>query len=161
MFKGVKRCLMAMVMMAGLTMMASAEEANPNLIMPNPEIAPAEVVEIQMMALQNNDRVEDDLGILQTWTFAHPDNKAVTGPYRRFAGMIKTPTYAPMINHLNHRILDQQQDNGQVEFLVEMESQDNKLYRFVWVVKQVTGGSLDKCWMTSAVSAPQPMGQGS
>ncbi len=157
----IKRGLMVAAMMASFVMTASAEEDNPNLIMPDPGIEPAEVVAIQMMALQNNDRVEDDLGILQTWTFAHPDNKAVTGPYRRFAGMIKTPTYAPMINHLNHRILDQQQDNGQVEFLVEMESQDNQLYRFVWVVKQVMGGSLDKCWMTSAVSAPQPMGQGS
>jgi len=161
MFTGIKRCLIAAVMMAGLIITASAEEDNSSLIMPDPEIAPAEVVAIQMMALQNNDRVEDDLGILQTWTFAHPDNKAVTGPYRRFASMIKTPTYAPMINHLNHRILDSQQDEGQFEFLVEMESQDNQLYRFVWVVKQVTGGSLDKCWMTSAVSAPQPVGQGS
>ena len=157
----IQRGLMLAAMMASFVMTASAEEDNPNLIMPDPGIEPAEVVAIQMMALQNNDRVEDDLGILHTSTIAHPDNKAVTGPYRRFAGMIKTPTYAPMINHLNHRILDQQQDNGQVEFLVEMESQDNQLYRFVWVVKQVMGGSLDKCWMTSAVSAPQPMGQGS
>jgi hypothetical protein len=161
MFNLIKRCFMAAMIIIGLMATASAENANPSLIMPNPDIAPAEVVAIQMMALQNNDRVEDDLGILQTWTFAHPDNKAVTGPYLRFAGMIKTPTYAPMINHLNHRIVQSQQGEGQVEFLVEMEDQENQLYRFVWVVKQVTGGNLDKCWMTAAVSAPLAVGQGS
>ena len=45
-----------------------------NLVRPDPSIAPAEVVAIQLMSLKNNDLVEADFGIRQTWNFAHPQN---------------------------------------------------------------------------------------
>jgi len=131
------------------------------LIMPTPSIDPIDVVTIQMIALQNNDSVGDDLGLRQTWVFAHPDNKAVTGPYNRFAKMLRNPTYQPMINHRNFNIIDQKAEDNQIQFLIEMEASDNQLYRFVWVVKKVVEGEYDDCWMTSAVSAPMPAGAGS
>jgi hypothetical protein len=40
-----------------------------NLVRPDPSIAPAEVVAIQLMSLKNNDLVEADFGIRQTWNF--------------------------------------------------------------------------------------------
>ena len=48
-----------------------------NLVQPSPEIEPIDVVEIQLFALQSND--ENDIGIKQTWEFAHPRNKMATG----------------------------------------------------------------------------------
>lgn len=153
------------ILVAGLVVLFAPMQAfadnHEGLILPDPSIEPADVVSIQMMALQNNDIVGDDLGLRQTWTFAHPDNKAVTGPYERFAKMLRNPAYEPMINHRNFEIIDQKEESGQVRFLIEMETPDNRLYRFVWVVKQVTKGDLVDCWMTSAVSAPMPAGEGS
>lgn len=153
------------ILVAGLVVLFAPMQAfadnHEGLILPDPSIEPADVVSIQMMALQNNDIVGDDLGLRQTWTFAHPDNKAVTGPYERFAKMLRNPAYEPMINHRNFEIIDQKEETGQVKFLIEMETPDNRLYRFVWVVKQVTKGDLVDCWMTSAVSAPMPAGEGS
>ena len=47
---------------------------------------PYDVVKIQLEALKNNN--DNDAGIKQTWLFAHPDNKKMTGPYERFRIMI-------------------------------------------------------------------------
>jgi hypothetical protein len=58
---------------------------------PDPALSPAEVVEIQLTALQANDAPQTDAGIAQIWVFAHPDNKRMTGPLPRFAQMIKGP----------------------------------------------------------------------
>ncbi|MEC7485917.1 MAG: hypothetical protein VX570_04550, partial [Pseudomonadota bacterium] len=64
-----------------------------DLVVPDPSIAPEEVVAIQMKALQFNDNPSPDFGIAQTWNFAHPRNRAMTGPLPRFANMLKGPAY--------------------------------------------------------------------
>ena len=58
------------------------------LVKPNTKLDPYDVVKIQLEALKNND--SQDKGIRQTWLFAHPDNKKVTGPFDRFRIMIYT-----------------------------------------------------------------------
>ena len=64
---------------------------NAELIKPNKKFDPYDVVKIQLVALKNND--EKDQGIKQTWLFAHPDNKKITGPYERFRIMIYGQQY--------------------------------------------------------------------
>ena len=54
------------------------------ILMPNSDIRPSEVVEIQLLGLQKNDYNYKDSGIEQTWNFAHPNNKKVTGPLENF-----------------------------------------------------------------------------
>ena len=49
------------------------------LTKPNKKLGPYDVVKIQLEALKNN--TKGDNGIRQTWLFAHPYNKKVTGPY--------------------------------------------------------------------------------
>ena len=50
------------------------------ILNPNSTISPKEVVSIQLSGLQKNDFEYKDSGIEQTWNFAHPNNKKVTGP---------------------------------------------------------------------------------
>ena len=64
------------------------------MVYPNPDITPAEVIAIQLHGLQYNDTPEIDAGIHQTWEFAHPRNRAMTGPLPRFATMLKGPVMA-------------------------------------------------------------------
>ena len=59
------------------------------LLLPNSNIQPEEVVKIQLEGLQKNDIDFKDSGIEQTWKFAHPNNKKVTGPLNNFKRMIK------------------------------------------------------------------------
>ena len=54
------------------------------ILKPNSNIKPSEVVKIQLLGLQKNNDVYEDSGIEQTWNFAHPNNKKATGPLDRF-----------------------------------------------------------------------------
>ena len=78
--------------------------AKAELLKPNSDIKPDRVIEIQLSGLQNNDLIYKDSGIEQTWKFAHPNNKKVTGPLGKFKRMIKGDSYKMMINHLSHTI---------------------------------------------------------
>ena len=131
------------------------------LVYPNPDIVPAEVIAIQLNGLQYNDSPESDAGIRQTWAFAHPRNRAMTGPLPRFASMLKGPGYDMMLNHASHRIVPANSGDGWRQFDVFMEAGNGKVMQFAWIVEKVTEGRFKDCWMTVAVSVPLLAGQGS
>ena len=145
-----------------LTLLCFSTGARPaDMIYPNPDIAPAEVIAIQLNGLQYNDTPEADAGIRQTWAFAHPRNRAMTGPLPRFATMLKGPDYDMMLNHASHQIVPANSGDGWRQFDVFMEAGNGKVLQFAWIVEKVTEGRYKDCWMTVAVSAPRPAGQGS
>ena len=74
---------------AFLIFLISVSIAKAELLKPNSDIKPDRVIEIQLSGLQNNDLIYKDSGIEQTWNFAHPNNKKVTGPLDKFKRMIK------------------------------------------------------------------------
>jgi hypothetical protein len=78
---------------------ALAVAAGPALVRPSPQLSAAEVVTIQLEALQHNDEPYIDAGIAQSWLLAHPANKRVTGPYSRFADMLRSPAFAAILDH--------------------------------------------------------------
>ena len=147
------------VLVAVLVLSLPARAAD--LVVPDPSIAPEEVVAIQMKALQFNDNPVPDFGIAQTWSFAHPRNRAATGPLQRFAGMLKGAGYGMMLNHVSHRIEAQASDSTRANFDVFMETAQGRMLHFMWAVELVEGGEFDNCWMTVAVSMPRDAGQGS
>lgn len=138
-----------------------------DLVRPDPSIAPDEVVAIQLMGLKNNDLGEKDYGIRQTWNFAHPNNRSVTGPFSRFALMLKGPGYSVLLNHKSHEIRigsppsQGQTINGEIRkhFDVFMETAKGDVMYLSWIVQKVTNGKYKDCWMTVAVSAPVSAGQ--
>ena len=138
-----------------------------DLVRPDPSIAPAEVVAIQLMGLKNNDLVETDFGIRQTWSFAHPKNRNFTGPFLRFAQMLKGPDYSVLLNHKSHEIRDgpsksigkANDDENRKQFDVFMETAKGEILYFSWIVEKVSTGQFKDCWMTVSVSAPRPAGQ--
>ena len=75
--------------------------AKAELIKPNIEIEPDQVVQIQLNGLMNNDKPNQDYGIKQTWEFAHPSNKKYTGPLPRFINLLKSESYKMLINQLD------------------------------------------------------------
>jgi len=79
-----------------------SNKLNSEIINPNEKLLPYDVVKIQLEALKNNNK--NDEGIKQTWLFAHPDNKKITGPYERFRIMIYGAQYKPLLNHSSHKI---------------------------------------------------------
>jgi hypothetical protein len=76
--------------------------ANAEIIKPAENLSAYDVIKIQLNALKNND--DKDNGIKQTWIFAHPDNKKMTGPYPRFRIMLYDVHYRILLNHFSHKI---------------------------------------------------------
>ena len=137
-----------------LTVVSKAE-----LLNPSSKIAPSEVVKIQLTGLQKNDRDYKDSGIEQTWKFAHPKNKKVTGPLDNFKRMIKGDSYQMMIDHLSHTITLLGSDDNWAQFEVVILDKNKIYHKFNWQVEKYTmQGTLKDCWLTTMVSSPIPLG---
>lgn len=133
-----------------------------NMIKPDPSISPKEVISIQLIALQNNDLPFNDAGIEQTWEFAHPNNRAFTGPLDNFIRMLKNPSYVMMIDHLEHKIITVQEQEMNSYYFVELIDSNGKKFGFEWTVEKVNqNGEFKDCWMTVGVSQPMPLSQAS
>ena len=133
--------------------------SNAELLSPNNTISPKEVVKIQLSGLQQNDLEYKDSGIEQTWRFAHPNNKRVTGPLSNFKMMIKSDSYGMMIDHLSHTITELGSSDKWAQFEVIILDKNKIYHKFNWQVEKYTlDGSLKDCWMTTMVSSPIPLG---
>ena len=131
-------------------------QLNAELIKPSKEFNPYDVVKIQLKALKNNN--EKDQGIRQTWLFAHPDNKKVTGPYERFRIMIYGKQYKYLINHSSHKINLISNSSNTYTYRIEILTNDKKLFFYEWQVQKGSEDNCKNCWFTSAVSLPVDQG---
>ena len=130
-----------------------------DLLKPNSKIEPSEVVKIQLIGLQKNDLSYKDSGIEQTWNFAHPNNKKVTGPLGNFKRMLKGDAYQMMINHLSHTVTQLGIEDNWAQFEVVILDKNKIYHKFNWQVEKYTlDGSLKDCWLTTMVSNPIPLG---
>ena len=130
-----------------------------DLLIPNNSILPADVVKIQLVGLMNNDKEYKDSGIEQTWKFAHPNNKKVTGPLDNFKRMIKGDTYQMMLNHLSHTVTQLGSGDKWAQFEVVILDKNKIYHKFNWQVeKYVEDGNLKDCWLTTMVSNPILLG---
>ena len=129
------------------------------LLNPNSTISPKEVIKIQLSGLQQNDLEYKDSGIEQTWKFAHPKNKRVTGPLNNFKMMLKSDSYGMMINHLSHTITELGSSDKWAQFEVIILDKNKIYHKFNWQVEKYTlDGNLKDCWLTTMVSSPIPLG---
>ena len=142
-----------------LIFLISVSISKADLLKPKSDIKPDRVIEIQLSGLQNNDLIYKDSGIEQTWKFAHPNNKRVTGPLSNFKMMIKSDSYGMMINHLSHTITELGSSDKWAQFEVIILDKDKIYHKFNWQVEKYTSeGTLKDCWLTTMVSSPIPLG---
>ena len=129
------------------------------ILKPSSKIKPLEVVKIQLNGLQKNDLDFKDSGIEQTWNFAHPNNKKVTGPLPNFKRMIKGDTYQMMLDHLSHTITELGSSDNWAQFEVIILDKNKIYHKFNWQVEKYNlDGLLKDCWLTTMVSNPIPLG---
>ena len=129
------------------------------ILKPSSNINPKEVVKIQLTGLQKNDFKFKDSGIEQTWNFAHPNNKKITGPLGNFKRMLKGDSYQMMINHLSHTITQLGSTDKWAQFEVIILDKSKIYHKFNWQVEKYTEeGELKDCWLTTMVSNPIPLG---
>ena len=152
-----KKLLITFQVLVILSLLLSSSKAE--ILKPNSDIKPSEVVKIQLSGLQKNDLNFKDSGIEQTWNFAHPNNKKVTGPLPNFKRMIKGDSYQMMLNHLSHTITELRSSDKWAQFEVIILDKNKIYHKFNWQVEKYTDdGLLKDCWLTTMVSNPIPLG---
>ena len=142
-----------------ILLLISISISKAELINQSSDIKPAEVVKIQLTGLQNNDSRFKDSGIEQTWNFAHPNNRKVTGPLDNFKRMLKGDSYQMMIDHLSHTITQLGSSDKWAQFEVVILDKNKIYHKFNWQVEKYTlEGAFKNCWLTTMVSNPIPLG---
>ena len=116
---------------------------------PGPSLSAAEVVRIQMEALRQND--SKDNGIQTTFRFASPSNKRVTGPYSRFAKMIKAAPYRAMLNAKQVEFGEILSDETEAFQAVRVSGSNGEEITYVFVLRRQSDTPFAGCWMTEAV----------
>ena len=133
--------------------------SNADLIKPGITLKPLDVLVIQLNSLQNNDYPYKDAGIEQTWEFAHPNNKIMTGPLKKFKQMIYSKSYEILIRHEKSEKTILNETNNKSVYKVYILSKDKKKYYYIWQIEKVLkNGNLENCWMTTSVSSPEYIG---
>ena len=134
--------------------------SNADLIKPQPDLKPLDVLLIQLNSLKNNNTPYSDAGIEQTWEFAHPNNKKITGPLEKFKQMIYSKSYEILISHENSEVIILNETENISIYKVIILSKDKKKYYYIWQVEKVLlDGNLKNCWMTTKVSSPEFLGK--
>ena len=127
-----------------------------DLIKPNTNLKPIEVLKIQLNSLKNNNIPYKDAGIEQTWEFAHPNNKKYTGPLSKFKTMMYSDNYKILLNHDSHKIEILKESDIKHIFVVNILTLDKVNFFYEWHVSKVDyQGELEGCWLTTDVSNPK------
>ena len=131
-----------------------------DLIKPNTNLDPFEVLMIQLNSLKNNNKPYKDAGIEQTWEFAHPNNKKITGPLNKFKEMIYSKNYKILISHENSEITILKENKDTSIFKVIVLTKNKEKYYYIWQIEKVLlEGNFKNCWMTTSVSNPKYIGE--
>ena len=131
-----------------------------DLIKPSSNLKPFDVLMIQLNSLKNNNVPYKDAGIEQTWAFAHPVNKAATGPLEKFKRMIYSDSYRILISHVNNNSIILKETPNKFIYKVYVLSKNKKKYYYIWQIEKVSlEGKLKNCWMTTRVSDPIFLGE--
>ena len=125
-----------------------------DIIKPAKNLTAYDVIKIQLNALKENNKPNKNSGIKQTWMFAHPQNKKITGPYERFQKMLLGDQYNVLLNHESHKIKLIMNSKNKYIYNVELISSDKKMYFYEWHLEKSTIKNCNSCWFTTIVSPP-------
>tara|TARA_B110000438_G_scaffold256293_1_gene263673 strand:+ start:35 stop:613 length:579 start_codon:yes stop_codon:yes gene_type:complete len=150
----------AILIIVSLGSLRFYDNYSPNLTKPNVSFKPFDVISIQLNSLQRNNIPFKDAGIEQVWEFAHPNNKILTGPLKKFKEMIYSQNYKMLIEHENSEITILSESSNKAIYKIFILSNDKKKYSYIWQIEKVSQeGVLKNCWMTTIVSGPKYLGE--
>jgi hypothetical protein len=118
---------------------------------PRPELTPQQVVQYQITALQRNDDPQTDAGIERAFRFASPSNKTTTGPLEKFAQIVKSAAYAPLLNNIASSIVGLDVEDAKARVAVKVFAASGRRLTYVFVLSRQSAGEFADCWMTDAV----------
>lgn len=118
---------------------------------PNPSLGPQEVVEIQILALQENDKPYKNYGVLTAFNFASPENKSKNGPELKYIKMIHNPIYNSLIEFKRYGLDDIYiVNNLALQKVTLIDAHDNPAVYLFKLTRQVEK-PFEGCWMIDSV----------
>jgi hypothetical protein len=124
-------------------------------VVPSPKLEPREVVQIQVASLADCQVSPDALQ--QVYAFASPDNREVTGPIDRFAAMLLSPQYKPLVEQQHVVVGSQVVHSNWASVMVTAMDQQHALRTFHFYLAKETKAPYAGCWMTYGVVADPAM----
>jgi hypothetical protein len=118
---------------------------------PSPVLTPGQVVDIVLTALQHNDVPAKDRGIAVTFEFASPANRDATGPFPRFAALVKNPSYRAILNHRRSERGDLRVVGDQARQRVTIVDANGDRITYLFMLSRQSDGPYKGCWMTDGV----------
>lgn len=116
---------------------------------PSPELAPEQVVRLQLESLQHNDG--SNRGIAAAFNFASPGNKKHTGPLPRFIKMLQAPPYDAMLNYQSVEFDPIERAGDKAIQRVKLVGVDGQAIIYVFMLTRQTEAPCQGCWLTDAV----------
>lgn len=124
-------------------------KAVPQGLQPDKRYAPADVVKIQMEALQHNDMPKPDAGIATVFAFASPGNREYTGPLAHFIQIVRAPAYLPMLNckSITYDTIVMSEKGDAAKQRVHIVAADGTHIAYLFLLSLQTEGQYAGCWM--------------
>jgi hypothetical protein len=122
-----------------------------NLPRPSSDYSPAEVVQVIVRALRDNDSPVPQAGVATTFGFASPENQQLTGPLDRFIDMVNSDAYSPMLNHRRAVFGRLTQDGPRARQLVTLYGDSAEPACYLFVLVRQPEGDRAGCWLTDGV----------
>lgn len=139
-----------------LLMLAAAVAADPAVTAaPSPRLSPADVVRLQLDALQHNDDPSTDSGIAAAFALASPQNQTQTGPLAHFIRMVHE-NYSEMLNHRGSRLPPAKIRGDEAWQPVELTDGAGRKLRYLFILRRQTAPPCAGCWLTDGVIPAQP-----
>lgn len=145
--------------LVAITAFATPSAAGPP-VLPSRDLTPEDVVSIQLKALSEaeNDPATNT-GIARVWAFAHPANRAQTGPLPRFTRILESPRYRPLIGHRSHHLRQVALSGDKAHFAIKVTSNTGEVFGYSWHLGKVGEGHYRGMWMTTSVVLVGKLGQ--
>lgn len=122
-----------------------------DLPQPNPDLSPQEVVEIQILALKENDQPFTDYGVKSAFNFASPSFKSKAGSEYSFIEMIHNQTYNSLIGYKLYGLDDVYIINNlALQKVTLIDANDAPAVYLFKLIKQ-TDTPFIGCWMIDSV----------
>ncbi len=130
----------------------------PSAAKPDPKLDPATVVRIQLDALAHVDEPVRDAGIAVVFGFSTPENQAQTGPFRRFAELVRT-AYPEMLNHRAAILATTVVRGDHALQGVDLIDRAGSVHHYLYILSRQRQPPYKDCWLTDRVlnnlSAPK------
>tara|TARA_B100000963_G_C22193313_1_gene479805 strand:- start:58 stop:540 length:483 start_codon:yes stop_codon:yes gene_type:complete len=125
-----------------------------NLVLPNIKLTAYQVLILQLQSLKNNTKLGNDRGIEQVFIFAHPENKKITGPIKKFKKMIKSDPYSIFLDHNENKVVLVHNDKFHEVYLVKV-TKNNVSRSFLWTLIPYIDDNKNSFWFTANVISYQ------